>query len=105
MKYIPQVGEKVTLYTPCNNDWVAMVRKPYTVDSVKGNTMVVREAKAIFNGPQYYDSLPEEIVDDPDGRKLTMRWSEKKHRWQETPAGSYPRVAMFGFWDYQPYLN
>ena len=105
MKYIPEVNEKLYLYTPCNNYWVEMVRKPYTVDSVDGNTCIVRQAKAIFNGAQYYDSLPDKIVDDPYGRRMKLRWSEKKGRWQESPAGGYPRVAVFGEWDYQPYLN
>ena len=105
MKHIPTVGEKLYIYTPCNNGWISMVRNPYTVDSVRGSTMVIRAARPVFNGPQYYDSLPDDIVDDPDGRKLKFRWSEKKQRWQESPAGSYPRVAVFGSWDYQPYLN
>ena len=105
MKHIPTVGEQLYLYTPCSDMWVAMVRKPFTVDSVKGNVCVIRAAKPVFNGPQYYDTLPDDIVDDPNGKRMTMRWSEKKQRWQESPAGSYPRVAVFGAWDYQPYLN
>lgn len=105
MKHIPVVGERLYTYTPCSDMWVSMVRKPYTVDSVKGNVCVIRAAHPIFNGPCYYDTLPDAIVDDPNGQKMTLRWSEKKQRWQESPAGSYPRVAVFGAWDYQPYLN
>lgn len=105
MKHIPTVGEKLYIWTPCNMWTVAMVRNPYTVDSVKGNTMVIREARLIFRGVRYFDTLPDAIVDDPNGRKLTFRWSEKKQRWQESPAGSYPRVAEFGEWDYQPYID
>jgi len=105
MKHIPVVGEKLYTYTPCNSYYVRAVRKPFTVESVKGNTIVIRAAKPIFVGPVYYDSLPETIVDDPNGQRMTFRWSEKKQRWQESPAGSYPRVAVFGQWDYYPYLD
>lgn len=105
MKHIPTIGEKLYLYTPCNNFYVAMVRRPYTVDSVNGNTCIVRAARAIFNGPVYYDSLPDRIEDDINGAKMKLRWSEKKNRWQESPQRGYPRVAVFGAWDYQPYLD
>lgn len=105
MKHTPKVNEHLYLYTPCSDYWVSMVRKPYTVDSVNGNTCVVRRAKAIFNGAVYYDTLPDRIEDDLNGERIKLRWSEKKNRWQETPAHSYPMVAVFGEWDYQPYLN
>ena len=105
MKHIPQIGEHLYTYTPCSDFWVSDVRNPYTVDSVKGNTCVIRAARLVFNGVRYYDTLPDSIEDDPNGRKMTLRWSEKKQRWQESPASSYPQVAVFGTWDYQPYLN
>ena len=105
MKHTPTVNEHLYIYEPCNLYYVRKVRNPYTVESVKGNVMVIRAAKPVFYGPRYYDTLPDDIVDDPNGNKLTFRWSEKKQRWQESPAGSYPRVAVFGEWDYFPYLN
>lgn len=105
MKHEPIVGEHLYIYTPCSDYWVASVRQPYTVESVKQNTMIIRAAKPVFLGARYYDTLPDYIEDDPNGDCLTFRWSEKKKRWQESPAGSYPRVAVFGEWDYQPYLN
>lgn len=103
--YTPTVGEKLYTYTPCNSYYVAMIRNPYTVESVKGKTMVIRAAEPIFCGPRYYDSFPETIVDNPNGKRKTFRWSEKKQRWQESPADSYPEVAVFGAWDYYPYLD
>lgn len=105
--YKPTVGEKLYLYTPCNDYYVRMVRNPYTVESIgkTGTTCVVRAAQPVFYGPVYYDTLPDHIVDDPNGKHIKLRWSEKKQRWQETPAGSYPHAAVFGAWDYQPYLN
>ena len=105
MKHIPVVGEHLYIYTPCSDYWVSMVRKPYTVASVNGNVITIRAARCCFWGHVYYDTLPDKIVDDPNGATLKFRWSEKKQRWQESPAGSYPRVAVFGEWDYQPYLN
>ena len=106
-KHIPVVGEKLYLYTPCNNYWVSMVRNPFTVETINKNktAVVIRAARPVFYGPVYFNTLPDTIVDDPTGKTMTLRWSEKKHRWQESPAGSYPRVAVFGEWDYQPYLN
>ena len=105
MKHIPVVGEHLYTYTPCSDMWVSDVRNPYTVESVRGNVCTIRAARPVFNGPRYYDTLADDIVDDPNGRRMTMRWSEKKQRWQESPAGSYPQVAVFGAWDFQPYLN
>lgn len=105
-KYIPKVGDKLFTYTPCSNMWVSDVRKPWTVETVVGeNMIIVREAKAVFLGARYYDTLPDYIEDDLSGKRMKMRWSEKHQRWQESPAGSYPKVAVFGKWDYQPYLN
>lgn len=106
MKHIPVVGEKLYIHTPCNRYYVNAVRDPYTVESVNGNTMVIRAARPVFNGPRYYNTLPDAIVDDPDGKRMKFRWSEKKQRWQETPDRyGYPKVAVFGEWDFFPYLD
>lgn len=107
MKHIPVVGEKLYIHTPCNRYYVNAVRDPYTVESVSGNTMVIRAARPVFNGPRYYNTLPDAIVDDPDGKRMKFRWSEKKQRWQETPDKyGYPKVAVFGYgWDFFPYLD
>ena len=107
MKHIPTVGEQLYTYTPCNDMWVSDVRKPWTVESVNktATVCVIRAARPVFNGPCYYNSLPDAIVDDPDGKRMKLRWNEKKKRWQESPANSYPRVGVFGYWDYAPYLN
>ena len=104
-KHIPVPGEKLYTYTPCNAYYVRAVRTPYTVETVKGNVMTIRAAKPVFLGLRYYDTLPDYIEDDPNGKRKTFRWSEKKQRWQESPAGSYPEVAVFGDWDYFPYLD
>ncbi len=105
MKYEPKIGDKLYLYTPCNDYWVAMVKRPYTVVSVKGNECMVQRCKLIFYGECYYDTIADEIREDPTGSVTKLRWSEKKQRWQESPAGSYPQVAVWGRWEHQPYLN
>ena len=84
MKYVPTVGEKCYIYTPCNRYYVNAVHDPYTVESVNGNTMVLRAARPVFLGPRYYNTLPDYIEDDPNGKRMKFRWSEKKQRWQET---------------------
>lgn len=106
-KHIPVIGEHLYTYTPCNSYWVSMVRNPWTVERVNktGTVCVIRAALPVFHGVRYYDTLADDIVDDPNGKRMTLRWSEKKQRWQESPAGSYPKVAVFGAWDFQPYLN
>lgn len=107
MKHIPVIGEQLYTHTPCYDTWVSAVRNPYTVESVNkaGTVCVIRAARPVFLGPCYYDSLPDYIEDDPNGRTMKLRWNEKRQRWQESPAGRYPRVAVFGRWDYAPYLN
>lgn len=105
MKHIPTIGEHLYIHKPCTLYYVSLVRSPYTVESVSGNKMVIRAARPVFYGPRYYDTLPDTIVDDPDGNRLTFRWSEKKQRWQESNPYGAPNVAVFGQWDYFPYLD
>lgn len=106
MKHIPTVGEHLYTHTPnTGNYYISIVKNPWTVVSVKGNECIIQSARPIFYGPCYYDSLPDEIVENPNGRTMKLRWSEKYQRWQESPAGSYPRVAEFGEYDYYPYLD
>lgn len=106
-KHNPIVGEHLYIYTPCNMYYVQAVRDPFTVESVNasGNTITIREARPVFCGVRYYDTMPDRIEDDPNGKRMTFKWSEKKQRWQESPAGSYPKVAVFGAWDFFPYLD
>lgn len=108
-KHIPYVGEHLYTYTPNSTYYGSLVRNPWTVESVKGNVCIIREAHPVFLGVRYYDTLPDYIVDsdvnDTNVRRMKMRWSEKKQRWQESPNGGYPRVAVFGEWDYYPYLD
>lgn len=98
-------GDKLYLYTDCNLWTVRMVHRPYTVTEVKGNIAKIREAKLVFHGVRYFDTLPDEIVPDPYGKEQKLRWNAKKNRWQVTPKKYDPEVAVFGRYDYQPYLD
>ena len=105
MKAIPTVGDRLYTYTPSTLYYVRACRDPWTVISVKGDTCIVQEARLVFNGPRYFNTLPDEITEDPFGKTMKLRWNEKHQRWQESPAGSCPRVAVFGQWVYFPYLD
>lgn len=107
MRKDANIGDKLYLYTPCSSYYVSMVKNPYTVVSVSktGNECIVQACKLYFAGPCYYDTIADEIREDPNGKLVKLRWNEKRGRWQESPAGSYPRVAVFGRWEHQPYLD
>ena len=50
-----------------------------------------------------YIKLTDEIEEDPYGEIKTLHWNSKKGRWE---GNTYCRdIAVFGEWDYQPYLN
>lgn len=104
-KHIPTVGEHLYIYTPSNYFYVSYCKDPYTVVEVKGNTITIQEALCRFPYPRYFNTLASSIEENPHGELMKMKWSEKKQRWQQTPAGSYPKVAVFGEWQYQPYLD
>ena len=105
-KFYPEVGTKLYLWTPCNDSWVAMIRKPYTVIGKEKRKVLIQRCKLIFNGVRYYDTLPDEIQEDPQGQVRKLSWAPKKCRWQvDENRSGYPEVAVFGEWDYQPYLN
>ena len=83
-----------------------MVKSPYTVIGIEKGQVVIQSCKLIFNGPRYYDTLADEIVEDKEGEVLKLNWSEKKQRWQiDKYKTGYPQFAFFGTWEYQPYLN
>ena len=105
-KYLPQVGEHLYLRQYTTDCWINDVRHPYTVISVKPNEVLVQECKLIFNGPRYYDTIADDIQEDPNGRIVTLIWGPKNGRWQEKGmANCYPLCAVFGKWEHAPYLN
>lgn len=99
------VGDKLYTYTDSKLWTIRMCHEPYTVTEVKGNMAKIRKAKLVFNGPRYFDTLPDAIVEDPSGEEKKLRWNPKQNRWQITPKRYDAEVAVFGKYDYQPYLD
>ena len=107
-KYMPKVGDKLYLRQRTGRYYVDACRHPYTVFRINKNDVYIRECECIFPHPCYYDTLPTEIRDDVNGRVKKLRWSDKYQRWQESPAPygtKYAEFAVFGEWDYFPYLD
>lgn len=101
-KWYPAIGEKVTL-TYCTGS----MREPYTVSRIEKGKVVVRKCGMCFFGVRYYDTLPDKIFDDKNGKERTLTWSPKRGRWifKESPRSRYPWFVSFGTWDYQPNLD
>ena len=106
IKY-PKIGDKLYLSQRTGDEWVEMVKRPATVVAVTKGTVSIQFCKCIFDGVRYYDSLPTEILPDPDGQIVKLRWSAKRNRWQYNTAdhAGYPEYAYFGEYEYQGYLN
>ena len=105
-KYIPKVGEELYLYSNTGDYWCDIVKTPYTVIEVNKTSVVIQEAKLIFNGPRYFDSYPDKIIPDENGEKLTLQWSKKHNKWyvDKYGIGSYS-YAKFGKYEFTPYMN
>lgn len=105
-KEFKPVGTPLYLKQRTGNYYVDAVKIPYTVIGKCGGKLVVQEAKCIFPGQQYYNSLPTEIVADDKGEILTLNWS-KKNGWRQIDkyGTGYPYIAVFGRYEYYPYLN
>jgi len=105
-KSYPKVGDRLYLSQRTGNGMIDMVRHPYTVIGVNTNCIFIQECNLIFNGPRYYDTLADDIVEDKNGRIKQLFWKPKFGCWgtrgRET---DYPEYATFGRWDYQPYLD
>lgn len=110
--YFPEIGEHLYLRQYTGNMWVDEVKRPYTVihvDHAK-NLVVIQECELVFNGPRYYDTLADEIRENPHGDIMILRYANTKkykEKWVESGVqlSDYPLVAVFGQWFYQPYLN
>ncbi len=105
-KNYPKIGDHLYLQQRTGNYYVDMVKRPYIVVSMTPSVVKVQSCKLIFNGPRYYDTLPDRIEADPDGEILELHWAPSKGMWQiDKYKSGYPEYAHFGEWQYQPYLN
>lgn len=105
-KEFKPVGTPLYLKQRTGNYYVDAVKIPYTVIGKSRGRLVVQEAKCVFPTPRYYDTLPEEISADDKGEILTLSWSKKNGWWQiDKYKTGYPYIAVFGKYEYYPYLN
>lgn len=119
-KYIPKIGEQ--LYLQCHNgsEYGNLVKTPYTVVAVGKSKIKVQSCDYIwpvYDGHwgreeligercQFYDTIPEVILPDPDGEIIELHWAPKKGKWQYDPYKTgYPEIAHFGKYEYYPYLD
>ena len=106
IKIYPKVGDKLYLSQHTGNDWVDMVKRPFTVISVANNKITIQECKLIFNGPVYYNTIANAIEEDLEGRVEELTWHKKRNLWGTKGKDSdYPQYAYFGEWRHQPYLD
>lgn len=101
-KWFPEAGDKVTVH-----HYISGTCSPHTVSRVEGGKVVIRACGMRFDGPRYFDTLPDEIYDDPKGSESTLTWSPKRKNWilSSWKGDRYPGVAEFGVWKYEPYLD
>lgn len=105
-KFYPEVGDKLYLSQVTGNYMVDMVKTPYTVIGVNKSHVIIQACKLIFNGPRYYNTLADDIQEDPQGEILSLNWAPKKKCWQiDKYKTGYPEIAYFGKWKFQPYLD
>ena len=100
-KYMPTVGEHLYITHTSGNWCLRAVRRPYTVISANGKEVTIQSAKLIFNGPVYYDTIADDIQEDPNGRIVKLHYSRQRGVWQ---LDEYTK-AVFGRWDHYPYLD
>lgn len=110
--YYPEVGEHLYLRQYTNNCWVNDVKRPYTVIKVDAlhDIVTVQECELVFYGPRYYDTIADEIRENPNGRTIQLRFANTKkyhEKWVErgVDLADYPLTAVFGHWEHEPYLN
>ena len=105
-KFYPEVGTKLYLSQRTGDYFVDMVKYPYTVVGTSHGKLLIRSCKLIFNSTRYFDTLADDIQEDPDGEIITLSWAPKKGMWQyDKYQTGYPEYAYFGEWKFQPYLN
>lgn len=105
-KIFPKVGDKLYLSQRTGSYMIDMVKHPYTVVGVNSTTVFVQAAKLIFNGPRYYDTIADDIVEDKNGEIKQLFWKPSLNTWGTRGAHyDYPEYAFFGKWQHQPYLD
>lgn len=120
-----KVGDKLYLRQFTKNYMVDMVKRPYTVIGVTPTKVIIQSCKLIypifkfdekrmsdyyrqFDGKRvaFYDTLAESIEEDHDGVIVELTWHSRRGMWGTAGKDSdYPEYAIFGKWEFQPYLD
>lgn len=105
-KQLYEIGTELYIQEKTGDDYVDMVKYPFTVIGCKGGKLIIQSAKCNFPEKRYFDTLPLSIEEDTTGDILLLSWSEKNQWWQyKAYKNSYPFIAHFGEYQYYPYLN
>lgn len=105
-KFFPEIGTQLYLHQRTGRYYVDAVKRPYTVIGVKPSVITIQACKLIFNGPRYYDTMPDDIQENPEGEILELHWAPKIGKWQiDKYKTGYPEYAEFGKWEFYPYLD
>ncbi len=105
-KTYPNIGDKLYLRQFTGNEFADMVKRPYTVIKVEKSKVLVQECELIFNGPRYYNTLADKIVEDKNGEIQELTWHRGRGLWgTKGRDADYPEYAIFGEWEFFPYIN
>lgn len=100
-----KVGERLYLSKITGSFYIDAIKTPWTVIESKPSSITIQRAREIYNGPRYYDTLPDDIQEDPNGETIKLIWSKAREAWVESNGGRHPRYAFFGQWESFPYLD
>lgn len=119
-----KVGDKLYLRQFTGDYMIDMCKRPYTVIEVSPSRIKVQGCKFVWpiyhctGNPmmdvpelegqrvQFYDTIPESIEEDKNGRIEELTWHSRKGMWGTKGRDrDYPEYAIFGKWEYQAYLN
>lgn len=117
-------GDKLYLRQFTGNSMIDMVKRPYTVLEVTPTRVKIQTCKYVwpiyhctgnpmldmpeYEGKrvQFYDTIPEIIEADKEGEVYELTWHSKKGMWgTKGRERDYPEYAVFGKWEYMPYLD
>lgn len=73
-----KVGERLYLSQITGSFYIDAIKTPWTVVESKPSSITVQRAREIYNGPRYYDTLPDDIQEDPNRETLKLIWSKAR---------------------------
>lgn len=97
-RYYPPIGTKVTVHM-LNGSC-----RPYTVVGTFGGKLQIRQARLIFDGPHYYDTVADRIEEGHNGDpEEELVWHRRFGDWHgRGKNGGWP---TFGVWEHAPNLD